>query len=198
LASTQSRSPFRILETLPDSENELNVYALSWEILRAFDLGCSSLRANIDPCELTDILVRRGYAIVDETAALGAHGRPEYIAKTLGLTEDRQTRILSKSRISKATYLKIRQQFERSIDDFLSRSESNRQMVEKARADFQSKVKLLGGYYSWDRRQLPIYVKRRRLSRALFEPMLIAFTGMRSDTGSASSLFRYTGAGWPA
>jgi hypothetical protein len=54
-------------------------------------------------------------------------------------------------------------------------------MVEKARADFQSKVKLLGGYYSWDRRQLPIYVKRRRLSRALFEPMLIAFTGMRSE-----------------
>lgn len=174
---------FRILDKVRENEEQLKVFAFSWILWLVFDLGSTWPDARINPKELTDLLVRRGYAAADQLYALatdgiptlGIHGEEEYIANRLNLLSEKHTKVLGKARISAKEHSRIHLDLTRTISDFSKRSSDNRESLKRVRGDFRRTTGLLTNYLLWDSKQSPRYVQQALFSRAVFNPMRIVF-----------------------
>jgi hypothetical protein len=170
-------SPFRFLDKLPEKEEEITVRSFSLTKLTVFDQGSAWIDSGPDPELVTELLVRRGYAVAYQTPDLGTQGGWEYLARKVELLDEKYDKILKRNRINHKKYHDISEELHDRFNAFTfsSDSEENWKKGQVALNSYQNLTRTLRVYSYWDSTHVPTYVIRRRFSRAIFEPILLRF-----------------------
>jgi hypothetical protein len=178
-----------VLDHIIDNERPLTIRSFGIRKIMAFDLGTAWLDIDISPNELTQLLVRRGFAVADEDPRSGLHGETTYIVRRLHLIKGKQLRTFERTKLADDKHQGLLRRLRHDIDSFSSYSRENAREVAELQGQFQMMSSLLAGYLKWDKeKQSPEYVARGRFTRAIFNPMLMAFDDLGTDFFTVQSV----------
>jgi len=161
--------PLRRLEEIPEKEEPLKIKDYILIRLCAFDLGSTNPGIKIDPTELCFTLVHRGIAVANEDPSLGIHGLQLYVARELGLLEEKIAEKLRKPKLSEEEHNRLLKRIKEAL------KEADDERLKEAGERFLRLTALLWRYSEWDSEQIPTYVERRRFGRLIFKPLLVRF-----------------------
>ena len=161
--------PLRRLEEIPEKEEPLKIKDYILIKLCAFDLGSTIPGIKIDPAELCEYLVHRGIAVANEDPYLGIHGPELYVARELGLLEEKIAEKLRKPKLSEEEHNRLLERIKGAL------KEADSERLKETGERFRRLTALLWRYSEWDSEQIPTYVERRRFGRLIFKPLLVRF-----------------------